>query len=251
MKNSGETRLILSTGNQVQGILGHMEHMIVWLTLEKPINTRVFYRYFFLMIFLSVLFVLTIGNVQARPTQQTETDFATVDAYVTEQVKNLDIPGLALGIIRDGQIAHLKGFGVANSSGRAVIPQTPFYIGSVSKSFTALAVMQLVEAGKIDLDLPVQTYLPWFELADKGASARITVRHLLNQTTGILDQRWKSLLGQPARFGRNGAPARYDPTHPIRWKYLSILQHKLHDCGFDRGEGQWSILRRLCKREHF
>ncbi|KAA3659103.1 MAG: class A beta-lactamase-related serine hydrolase [Chloroflexi bacterium] len=148
-------------------------------------NTHAFYRYFFLMIFLSVWFILTIGNVQARPTQQTETDFAAVDAYVAEQLKNLDIPGLVLGIVEDGQIAHVQGFGVADSSGRAVTPQTPFYIGSVSKSFTALAVMQLVEAGKIDLDLPVQTYLSWFELADKDASAQITVRHLLNQTTGI------------------------------------------------------------------
>jgi CubicO group peptidase (beta-lactamase class C family) len=92
---------------------------------------------------------------------------------------------MALGIVWDGQIAHLQGFGTADSSGRAVTPQTPFYLGSVTKSFTALAVMQLVEAGKIDLDAPVQEYLPWFELADKEAAAKITVRNLLNQTTGI------------------------------------------------------------------
>jgi CubicO group peptidase (beta-lactamase class C family) len=100
----------------------------------------------------------------------------------------LDIPGLALGIVQDGQIVHLQGFGEADSTGRAVTPQTPFNLGSVTKSFTALAVMQLVEAGKIDLDAPVQQYLPWFELADKEASAAITVRHLLNQTTGILER---------------------------------------------------------------
>lgn len=92
---------------------------------------------------------------------------------------------MALGIVRDRQIAHLQGFGVADSSGRAVTPQTPFYIGSVTKSFTALAVMQLVEAGEIDLDAPVQRYLPSFELADTEASAKITVRNLLNHTTGI------------------------------------------------------------------
>jgi len=97
----------------------------------------------------------------------------------------LGIPGMALGIIQEGQIVHVQGFGVADSSGRAVTPQTPFYIGSLTKSFTALAVMQLVEAGKIELDAPVQTYLPWFELADKEASAKITVRNLLNQTSGI------------------------------------------------------------------
>ncbi len=52
-------------------------------------------------------------------------------------------------------------------------------IGSLTKSFTALAVMQLVEQGKVELDAPVQRYLPWFRVADEAASAQITVRHLL------------------------------------------------------------------------
>lgn len=55
----------------------------------------------------------------------------------------------------------------------------------MSKSFTSLAVMQLVEAGKVELDAPVQRYLPWFHVADPTASARITVRQLLNHTSGI------------------------------------------------------------------
>jgi len=148
-------------------------------------NTTKSYRIFSGLICLTLMLVLTIGNVNASRAQQAETDFAAIDAYVTEQMNNLGIPGMALGIVQDGQIAHVQGFGVADLSGRAVTPQTPFYIGSVTKSFTALAVMQLVEAGKIDLDAPVQTYLPRFELADKEASAKITVRNLLNQTTGI------------------------------------------------------------------
>jgi len=80
---------------------------------------------------------------------------------------------------------HVRGFGSADQSGRAVTPQTPFILASVSKSFTALAVMQLVEAGRVALDAPVQRYLPWFRVADPVASARITVRHLLYQTSGI------------------------------------------------------------------
>jgi len=148
-------------------------------------NTLKWYRIFFSLICLTLMLPLTIGSATASSTQQGETDFAAIDAYVTEQMNNLGIPGVALGIVQDGQIAHLQGFGVADSSGRAVTPQTPFYLASVTKSFTALAVMQLVEAGKIDLDAPVQEYLPWFELADKEASAKITVRNLLNHTTGI------------------------------------------------------------------
>jgi len=148
-------------------------------------NTLKSNRIFFTLICLTLMVVLIYGNVKASPKLQGETDFAAIDAYITEQMNALGIPGMALGIVQDGQIAHLGGYGVADSSGRAVTPQTPFYLASVTKSFTALAVMQLVEAGKIDLDAPVQTYLPWFELADKDASAKITVRNLLNHTSGI------------------------------------------------------------------
>ena len=58
-------------------------------------------------------------------------------------------------------------------------PQIPFMLASVTKPMTALAVMQLVEAGWINLDSPVRRYIPWFRVADEQASAQITVRHLL------------------------------------------------------------------------
>lgn len=112
-------------------------------------------------------------------------DFAQIDAYVHAQMQDTRIPGLALAITHGDQVAHLHGFGAADSTGRAVTPQTPFLLGSTTKSFTALAIMQLVEAGKIELDAPVQRYLPWFHVADPVASARITVRHLLTQVSGL------------------------------------------------------------------
>jgi CubicO group peptidase (beta-lactamase class C family) len=95
------------------------------------------------------------------------------------------IPGLALGVVRGREVVYLKGYGIAGPDGRAVTPQTPFILGSTSKSITALAIMQLVEAGKIGLDAPVTNYLPWFRTADKAASVRITVRNLLNQNSGL------------------------------------------------------------------
>lgn len=110
---------------------------------------------------------------------------AAIDAYVEAERQTLGIPGLALGIVHGDQIVHLQGFGAAGPGGRVVTPQTPFYIGSVTKSFTALAILQLAEAGKLDLEAPVQTYLPWFRVADEAASRRITVRHLLSQTSGL------------------------------------------------------------------
>jgi CubicO group peptidase (beta-lactamase class C family) len=111
-------------------------------------------------------------------------DLAAIDAYVEREKAALRIPGLALAIVKGDQVVHLRGFGVTSRGGGSVRPQTPFIIGSLSKSFTALLVMQLVEAGKVSLDAPVRRYLPWFQLADEGA-ARITIRQLLNHTSGL------------------------------------------------------------------
>jgi len=134
---------------------------------------------------LAVCLTAATAGAAPTPTAPTGPDFAAIDAYIAAEMREQRIPGLALGITHGDQIVHLKSFGVADPSGRPVTPQTPFMIGSVSKSFTALAVMQLVEQGKVDLDAPVQRYLPWFRVADETASAQITVRHLLNQTSGL------------------------------------------------------------------
>ncbi|MBN1265453.1 MAG: beta-lactamase family protein [Anaerolineales bacterium] len=112
-------------------------------------------------------------------------NFEEIDTYLEEQIRRYNIPGAALAVINNGMIVHQRGFGQARPAGEVPTPQTPFMIGSLSKSFTALAVMQLVEDGKIELDDPVQKYLPWFRVADPQVSSLITVRHLLNQTSGL------------------------------------------------------------------
>ena len=111
--------------------------------------------------------------------------FTAVDAYVEAQMRRLHIPGASLAVVEGERIMHLRGFGRARPGGEPPAPQTPFFIGSLTKSFTALAVMQFVEAGKLALDAPVRRYLPWFRVADRRASAKMTVRHLLNQTSGL------------------------------------------------------------------
>jgi CubicO group peptidase (beta-lactamase class C family) len=114
-----------------------------------------------------------------------KSSYDAVDSFVKEQMRRLHIPGASLAIVEGDQIVHIRGFGLARPAGEVPTSQTPFFIGSITKSFTALAVMQLVEAGKIGLDAPVQHYLPWFRVADPEASACMTVRHLLNQTSGL------------------------------------------------------------------
>jgi len=131
------------------------------------------------------------SNGSTPPTDE----YAAIDDFVEGEMQAQRIPGLSLGIVRDGQIVHEQGFGEADESGRDVTARTPFIIGSLSKSFTAMAIMQLVEAGQVDLDAPVQEYLPWFRVADEAASAEITVRHLLNQTSGISPKTGKTYQG--------------------------------------------------------
>jgi CubicO group peptidase (beta-lactamase class C family) len=107
-----------------------------------------------------------------------------LDAFIEAQMRQNQIPGMAVAITQGDRILYLQGYGEA-APNQAVTPTTPFYIGSVTKSFTALAVLQLVEEGQLELDTPIQTYLPWFSLADETHASVITVRQLLNQTSGM------------------------------------------------------------------
>ncbi len=148
--------------------------------------TKSFFALVSILILLGILPVVSpalVVSAQSFPLQQVDQD--RIDAYIQSRMQIANIPGLALGVVYGDEVIYLKGYGIAGPDGRAVTPQTPLILGSTSKSFTALAVMQLVEAGKIELDAPVTTYLPWFRTIDAAASAQITVRHLLNQNSGL------------------------------------------------------------------
>jgi len=120
-----------------------------------------------------------------------------VDAYMESRREFGRIPGVALAVVRDGKAVYLQGYGSSGPGGPPVTPQTPFVLGSVSKAFTALAVVQLAEDGQIDLDQPVVRYLPTFRVGDGADSSRITVRQLLNQTSGLSTFAGRRLLADP------------------------------------------------------
>ena len=119
------------------------------------------------------------------PASLGDAELTPVDRYITETMSAARIPGVSVAIVKGDQAVYLKSYGEADRSGRAVTPQTSFIIGSITKAFTAVAVMQLVESGKVELDAPVQRYIGWFRVADPQFSAGITVRQLLNQTSGL------------------------------------------------------------------
>lgn len=95
------------------------------------------------------------------------------------------VPGISVAVIHDGRTVDVAAAG-QDGNGHPMTEHTPMRIESLSKSFTALAVMQLVDAGKIDLEAPVRTYLPAFTLDDPRAD-RISVAQVLDQTSGMTD----------------------------------------------------------------
>ena len=107
-----------------------------------------------------------------------------LDAWIAAQVTDRELPGLAVGIVHDQSLLWAKGYGWADPDRRiAATPATAYRVGSVSKLFTATAIMQLRDAGKLRLDDPVAVHLPWFRMGGIEAGAPpITVRHLLTHT---------------------------------------------------------------------
>ena len=105
-----------------------------------------------------------------------------IDDYINAEIARQQIPGLSLAIMRHGQLVRAQGYGFANLEHHAPVhPDTLFQTGTVGMQFTAVAVMLLVEDGKLRLDESVRTYLPE---APKSWQS-ITLRHMLNHTSGI------------------------------------------------------------------
>lgn len=111
--------------------------------------------------------------------------------YAESEIARLQVPGAAIGVLHDGAI-FAGAAGVTNvEHPLPVTPETLFQIGSTSKTFTATALMQLVEAGGIDLDATVRTYLPWFALQSEEDAARVTLRDLVTHHAGYVGDYFK------------------------------------------------------------
>ncbi|NYJ08770.1 serine hydrolase domain-containing protein [Petropleomorpha daqingensis] len=104
--------------------------------------------------------------------------------------------GLALGVVRGGTLDFFVGHGLADDvTGRPVTEDTVFRVASITKTFTAIAVLQLVEQGLVDLDEPANAYLRTVQLVHKGEARRpATVRHLLTHTAGIGEEVTRSAM---------------------------------------------------------
>lgn len=108
-----------------------------------------------------------------------------IDQYMQKVMAEYQIPGLSIALVHHDKTVYSHGWGITGGKKTAVTSDTPFALGSLSKSLTALGIVKLIEEKKIELDKPIQTYIPWFTLKDKKDTSQITVRHLLAQTSGI------------------------------------------------------------------
>jgi CubicO group peptidase (beta-lactamase class C family) len=109
-----------------------------------------------------------------------------IDAFIREAMAEWKIPGLAIAVVKDGEIILSKGYGYRDVDEELpVTPRTLFAIGSVTKSFTVTLLGMIEDEGKVDWDEPVRSYLPDFELYDEVATEYMTPRDLVTHRSGL------------------------------------------------------------------
>lgn len=129
-----------------------------------------------------------------------EKQFAAIEEKIEKRRQELGIPGLSLAVVKDGQIIFIKGFGYKDFENKIpVTPDTQFAIGSITKSFTALSVLMTADEGKISLEDSPKKYLPYFKINDPVTDKNITVRDLMDHSSGLNRTDLAMLTGKLSR----------------------------------------------------
>jgi CubicO group peptidase (beta-lactamase class C family) len=165
--------------------------------------------------------LFTIGN-SANSQQSLDGKLDVLDRYYSNSMEDWNTPGLAVAIVKDGEIIFSKGYGTRNiDTGEPVDANTLFAIASNSKAFTSAAIAMLIDEGLLDWDDKVRKYLPWFELYNPNVSDNMTIRDLLTHRSGL-----KTFSGDLIWYGTNLSAeevvrnARYlEPAYGFREKY--------------------------------
>jgi CubicO group peptidase (beta-lactamase class C family) len=143
---------------------------------------KTFVRYCVALLFAAI-------NIQCACSQTTAVVPVKQIDSLFRQWDNKTTPGCSIGIIRNDSLIYAKGYGMANLEyGIPITPETIFHMASVSKQFTAFSIVLLAKQGKLNLDDDIHKYLTWFP----DLKQKITIRNLLNHTSGIRDQ-WQLL----------------------------------------------------------
>ena len=171
--------------------------------------------------------------------------------HLTAEAQELSIPGAAAGVLLEGEETYAS-FGVTNVENPVEVDEnTIFQLGSLTKTFTATALMRLVDRGDVGLDAPVRTYLPDFRLQDEDAAASVTILQILNHTSGFEDLRVDTGEGDDAlaqyvsqmtgigQMTPPGARAAYNnPAYLLAARVIEVVtktsyERALHDLLFE------------------
>jgi CubicO group peptidase (beta-lactamase class C family) len=152
-----------------------------------------------------------------------------LSAWIESQLAYSGVPGLSIGILHDQEVVWSAGFGRASlDPPRPATPDTLYRIASITKLFTSTAVLQLRDAGKLQLDDPVVEHLPWFRIRQAHADAPVTtIRHLLTHTAGLPREAgfpyWNDGVFPTTEQIRDRLPAQETalPTE-TEWKYSNL-----------------------------
>jgi CubicO group peptidase (beta-lactamase class C family) len=126
--------------------------------------------------------------------------FDGLDSYIRAGMETWQVPGLAIAVVKDGQLVLARSYGTRQIGQDApVLPQTMFSIASCTKTFTATCIAMLVDEGKLRWDDPVRKHLPGFKVADPYVTEHVTLRDLLCHRTGLVHG---DLLGTSGGFTR-------------------------------------------------
>ncbi len=156
-------------------------------------------RYLYFTLFFLILHLFAVTGSRA----QVPSELEGLEQFITNGMADWGIPGLAISIVKDGEVIYAKGFGVRKlGEDEKVDEHTLFGIASTTKAMTATALGMLVDEGKIHWDDRVRDHLPWFELSDPWVSDVVTIRDLLSHQVGIGRLTGNRLVFMPHRDRR-------------------------------------------------
>jgi CubicO group peptidase (beta-lactamase class C family) len=157
-------------------------------------------------VLLPIVFLAACSVAPQRPATVGNDDYAAVKSYVSQLIAHEmgqnKVPGLSIALVDDQRVVWAQGFGFTDLENRVpATPQTLYRVASISKLFTATAAMQMSQTGQLDIDQPLQNYLPGFSIKTRQPQAPITLRQLMTHHSGLPGDRFKGFQNpQPRPF---------------------------------------------------
>lgn len=182
--------------------------------------------FLFLLLLGAIVVPATLSAQKASKTPAPSDPFKDIESYIEKARNDWQVPGVGLAVVRNGKVIYAKGFGYKDVDQKTpVSANTQFAIGSCTKAFTSFAVCQLAQDGKLNLGVPLKTYLPDFKLHDEYAGEKLTPIDMLSHISGLPrhDLAWYG--SARSREELYQAIRLFEPTVSFRqqWQYNNFM----------------------------